>query len=450
MPRTKHSRAAGAAAVLLSSAMALAACGSGSGGVAAHSSATKSTNSAKKTTVTINVDIAYPAPPAKLLDKFTAETGIKVNYDYIQWDNLQTKIAAAAEAHTYFADVADVDWSKVGEYYEDKWFIPLNKYFNVSSLKSQYPQLTSFLRNGELLGMPSDASLLLTTVNKKDFAKAGITKMPTTLAQYTADLDAIKSKGVVAHPLDVPFAAAEGLSTYWYETTAAFGGEVLSSSYKPEFTSKNSAGYKAMEWLVNAYKDGLVPKGNLDLEDYQGFDEDEAHNLTASVFSDYSGDIGTIYDVPSDSTVVNDVSYIPTPGAKGTAPNLGNPDGIGVPAQAKHVAAAITFIKWYDEPANQAAFAGADGSSEVISGFPLPANVGGLDQLVKSGRVPGAAELATLVEHHSRAIFPAGAPPWYPAFSNAVYTNLHSAASGQETVASAISAIASQVSSLGG
>ncbi len=403
-----------------------------------------------KANVTITVDIAYPAPPKKLLDEFTAKTGIKVNYNYIQWDNLQTKIAAAAEAHTYFADVADVDWSKVGEYYETKWFRPLNKYFNVSSLKSQYPQLDSFVHNGELLGMPSDASLLVTTVNKKDFFKAGIKTMPTTLAQYTADLNTVRSKGVVAHPLDIPLAAAEGLSTYWYQLTAAFGGQILSSSYKPEFTSPSSAGYKAMTWIVNAYKSGLVPKGNLDLEDYQGFANDEAHNLTASVFSDYSGDIGTIYDVPSDSKVVGDVEYIPTPGARGVAPNLGNPDGIGIPATAKNVSAAVTFMKWYDEPANQAAFAGADGPSEVISGFPLPANTAGLNDLVRSNKVPGAAELAALVEKHSRAIFPSGAPPWYPAFSNAVYTNLHSAAAGQESVASAIKAVASQVASLGG
>ncbi len=400
--------------------------------------------------VTINVAIAYPAPPKAMLAAFTKSTGIKVNYSYIQWDDLQTKIAAAAEAHAYFADVADVDWSKVGEYYETKWFMPLNKYFNVASLPAQYPQIASFIRDGELIGMPSDVSLLVTDVNTKDFAKAGIKTMPTTFSQYQADLNEIQTKGVVAHPLDIPFAAAEGLSTYWYETTAAFGGQVLSSSYKPEFSSPSSAGYKAMAWMVAAYKGGLVPKGNLSLEDYQGFSDDQAENLTASVFSDYSGDVGTVYDVPSSSKVVGQIEYIPTPGASGPAPNLANPDGIGIPSSAKNVSAAVEFIKWYDEPANQAAFAGAKGASNSISGFPLPANNAGLAQLVSSGKVPGAAELANLAEHHSRAIFPAGAPPWYPAFSNAVYTNLHSAAAGQESVASAISAITSQVSSLGG
>ena len=76
-----------------------------------------SVNKAALQDVTINVAIAYPAPPKAMLAAFTKATGIKVNYSYIQWDDLQTKIAAAAEAHTYFADVADVDWSKVGEYY---------------------------------------------------------------------------------------------------------------------------------------------------------------------------------------------------------------------------------------------------------------------------------------------------------------------------------------------
>jgi multiple sugar transport system substrate-binding protein len=165
---------------------------------ASSAATTSSANKPAVQDVTINVAIAYPAPSKAALAAFTKSTGITVNYSDIQWDNLQTKIAAAAEAHTYFADVTDVDWSKVGEYYQTKWFMPLNKYFNVASLPAQYPQVDSFIRNGELIGMPSDASLLVTDVNTKDFAKAGITKMPTTFAQYQADLDQVQSKGVVA------------------------------------------------------------------------------------------------------------------------------------------------------------------------------------------------------------------------------------------------------------
>ena len=422
----------------------LAACGS------SGSTATKAASASGPTRgQTINVAIAYP-PPKALLAKFTQQTGIKVNWSYLQFDDLQTKIASAAEAHTYFADVADVDWSKVGEYYQTKWFLPLNPYFNLAALGAQFPQLSSFVRNGSLVGMPMDASLLVTTINKKDLQAAGISSPPTTLAQYSTALNSIQKHGVVKSPLDIPFAAAEGLSTYWYELTAAFGGQVLSPSYAPEFTNPSSPGYKAMAWMLNAYKSRLVPAANLSVEDYQAFETEVAHNVVASVFSDYSGTLGTIYDVPKESTVVGQMAYIPTPGIAGVAPNLGNPDGIGIPATAEHVAAAVAFMKWMEEPANQAAFAGADGPAKVISTFPLPSNDAGLADLVKSGKVSGAAVLANLLEKHSRAIFPAGAPPWYGQFSNSVYTNIHSVIAGQQTVASAIAAIASTVNGLRG
>ncbi len=426
------------AAIAAVAALLASACGGGS--PAASGGPTRG--------VTINVALAYPAPPN--LSQFEKATGIKVNWSNIQWDDLQTKIAAAAEAHTYFADVTDVDWSKTGEYYINKWFVPLNSYFKLPALKAEYPQVDSFIRKGVLVGVPSDASMMVTTVNTADFRKAGITAMPTTISQYMRDLAQIRQRGVVVHPLGIPFAAAEGLSTYWYETTAAFGGSVLSPSYNPLFTSPSSPGYQAMEWMVHAYRSGLVPPANVNMTDEQDFETNAAHNLTASVFSDYSGDVSTIYDVPSQSRVVGEVSYIPTPGKSGEAPNLANPDGIGIPAQAQHVAAAVKFIKWFDEPANQAAFAGAGGPSKAIAGFPLPANKAGLQMLVQSGKVQGAAMMAKLLEGHSRAIFPGGAPPWYAAFSHAVYTNLHSAAAGQETVHQAIAAIASQVASLHG
>ncbi len=159
-----HSTTFKATAVAASAALVLF-------GNAAAASASRSHKSAGG--VTINVAIAYPAPPKAMLAKFTSQTGIKVNWSNLQWDDLQTKIAAAAEADTYFADVTDVDWSKVGEYYVTKWFLPLNQYFKMRSLASQYPQISSFERNGTLVGMPMDVSLLVTTINEKAFHKAG-------------------------------------------------------------------------------------------------------------------------------------------------------------------------------------------------------------------------------------------------------------------------------------
>src|ERR1700735_4142409 len=321
-----------AAAIALSAGLVAlaAACGSSPG--------TSSPGSSSGSSDSITVAVAYPAPPAALLDQFTKQTGIKVNWVNIGWDNLQTKIAAAASANTYFADAADVDWSKVGEYQRTGWFYPLNKYFSAASLKSDMPQIDTFIANKDLMGMPFDSSFLVTTVNKKDFAKAGITTMPTTISGFTADLKKVGTANNMASPLDLHLATAEGLSTCWYQITSAFGGQVLTSKDTPAFTSPSSPGYQAMAWMVNAYKSGLVPKGNINETDYQGFKTEMARNRVAAEMCDYSGSVASIYQVPSTSSVVNDTEYIPTPGAKGVGGNVANPGGIGIPQTAKNVA----------------------------------------------------------------------------------------------------------------
>ncbi|MCL6454167.1 MAG: extracellular solute-binding protein [Alicyclobacillus sp.] len=399
---------------------------------------------------TISVVFTSTPPPQKLLDEFTKQTGVKVKWTTVAWDDLQTKITAAATANTYFADVTDVDWSRVGQFYDTKWFLPLNQYLDVSALQKDVPQLNEFTSHGELIGMPVDASFMVTTVNTADFKKAGITTMPTSFSEYNADLQKLVSSGVNKSPLGIPFAAAEGLSTYWYETTAAFGGSVLSPDDKPLFTDPNSAGYKAMEWMVNAYKSGLVPKGNINMIDSDEMQNEMANNRIATIFSDYSGNVGTLYNVPSQSKVVGQVSYIPTPGVSGIGPNLGNPDGMGIPKTAKHPAAAAAFIKWFTSPEIQADIAGAHGPSLSIVDWPLPCRLSAMQQLVAAdtNKTLEASLMEQLFKDHTQPPFQGGAPAWYAQFSNAVYTNIHSAALGQETVEQAVQAIASTVNSL--
>jgi multiple sugar transport system substrate-binding protein len=405
-----------------------------SGGGTSASSATKN--------VKINVALAIPAPPKASLDAFTKATGITVNWTNIDWDSLQAKIAAGATAKTYFADATDVDWSRVGQLSKLNWFYPMESYVDTKSLTADMPQLASFTLGGHVVGIPFDASFLVTTVNKKMFTKAGVTKMPTTIDQYTQDLKQIKAKGDVQYPLNIPFAAAEGLSTYWYQTTAAFGGTILDGQGKPQFATPGSPGYKAAQWMVDALKQGLVPPGNINVSDSQGQQTLMAQGQVASVFGDYSGNVGSLYDVPSSSKVVHQVAYLPTPGVTGPAPNMSNPDGIGIPRTAKYPAAAAKFIQWFTSAANQADFAGINGPDKALKSYNFPSRLTAVDQLAGKGKLIQGSALKTMLKSSARPVFPAGAPAWYPQFSNAVYTNLHSAATGSLSVDAAIKAIA--------
>jgi multiple sugar transport system substrate-binding protein len=434
------SHGAGVVAALTSVVMLSAACGGGSGsGGSGGSDTTKG--------ATITVALATDPPPAASIAAFTKQTGIKVKWVNIDWDSLQTKISAAAAAKTYFADATDVDWSRVGQLGQLGWFYPMENYMNTSSLQADMPQLASFTSKGHVVGIPYDASYMVTTVNTNLFAKAGITTMPSTMDQYTRDLQQIKSRGGVQHPLNIPFAAAEGLSTYWYETTNALGGSILDGQGKPQFSDSSSAGYKAAQWMVDAMKNGLVPPGNINVTDSQGEQTLMAKGQVASTFSDYSGVVGSLYNTPSGSSVVGKVKYLPTPGVSGPAANLSNPDGIGIPKQAKYPKAAGAFIEWFTSAEQQEQFAGLSGSDLAWSAYTLPSHLTAVQKMASGGNLVEGDVLAQLLKN-SKPVFPQGAPTWYPKFSNAVYTSLHAAATGSMSVEQAVKQIASVANSL--
>ena len=427
------------AAIVAAGALALSAggCSVGNG--------TQGSDQIRGATITVALG---NSPPKNSLKAFEKRTGINVKWVTLDWDSLQTKISVAATSKTYFADATDVDWSRVGQLGKLGWFLPLEDRLDTKSMRPDMPQLTSFTSGGHVIGIPYDASFMVTTVNKKMFAKAGITSMPTTQAEYTKDLRTVKTKGVAQYPLNIPFAAAEGLSTYWYQTTGAFGGTVLDASGKPQFASPGSPGYKAAEWMVGALKDGLVPPGNINVTDSQGQQTLMAKAGVASTFSDYSGHVGSLYNVPGKSTVVNQVAYLPTPGVNGPGPNLSNPDGIGIPREAKYPAAAAKFIEWFTTTQNQVNFAGVNGSDKVLPGYNMPSRVSALKEMTAKGKLIAGGQLTSMLQNRSRPVFPQGAPTWYPQFSQSVYTNLHAAATGSESVATAIQKIAGTADNL--
>ena len=422
--------------------LAASACGGGGG------TSQSSDGSTQTSGVTITVALASDPPPKAALEEFTKETGITVTWVNVDWDSLQTKISAAATAKTYFADATDVDWSRVGQLGQLGWFYPMEDYLDTAAMAADVPQLASFTKDGHVVGIPYDASFMVTTVNEAMFKEAGADPEPQTMEEYTDALRQIKDEGVAEHPLNIPFAAAEGLSTYWYETTGAFGGTVLDAAGKPQFTTPDSAGYRAAQWMVDALEDGLVPPGNINTTDSQGQQTLMAQGKVASTFSDYSGTVGTLYNVKDSSSVVGDVRYIRTPGVSGPAANLSNPDGIGIPKEAKYPQAAAKFIEWFTATEQQADFSGVNGEEKAFEGYPIPSHLSAVQQMTAKGNLIGGEQLEPMLQA-SKPVFEGGAPPWYPKFSNAVYTNLHAAATGSMSVDEAMKAIGDTADELG-
>jgi multiple sugar transport system substrate-binding protein len=108
----------------------------------------------------------------------------------------------------------------------------------------------------------------------------------------------------------------------------------------------------------------------------------------------------------------------------------------------------VKFIKWFTSTQKQATWAGLQGPKNVVSTFPLPARLSSFNLLTSNGNPGEASTLESIIKTHAQPPFPNGAPPWYVQFSAAVQTNIHQAATGQETVPQAVQAIATEVSTL--
>jgi multiple sugar transport system substrate-binding protein len=370
--------------------------------------------------------------PKDMTDAFQKQTGIKLDLQTLGWDDIHTKIVTSMVAGTAPADVTETDWSWVGQFGQAGWYTPLNDKIDAATV-ADIPTTKSFRFQGQLLAIPYNNDFRILIYNKQMFDKAGITAAPKTIDELTADARLLKSKGIVTYPIALPFSASEGVSTAWYLLTKAFGGELFGPNYTPLFTDPNSAGYKALAWEVDAIKTGLIDPASTGLTDVQI--QDEVKNGRAAIdVAGWAGNPAT-YNDPKQSKVAGQIVAAIMPGAGGKSRTFGLPDALGIPINSTHKAAAVEFIKWWMEPANQI-------EADATLGD-LPTRTSVLTTLNKEGKLAAGDVLLAQIPFIG-PLFPLGTPPWYPQFSSAVSSAINAAAKGSLTVDQAVQRIAAQ------
>ena len=378
-----------------------------------------------------SITVLLPSPQgANIAADFEKETGIHVDLQTLTWDDIRPKLVTALIAGTAPADVTEFDWSWTGQFSAADWYLPLNDLIDPATV-SDIGVANIFTVNGKLLGIPYTNDFRVMLVNKKQFADAGITKMPTTLDELFEDAKQIKAKGIVQYPVGLPLSPTEGASTSWYLLTKAFGGDLFDKDFKPLFTTPDSAGYKALEFELKLLKEGLVDPASTGLKDSQINDNMFAKGLTSIMISGEPGRLGSMND-PAQSQVAGQVAAILVPTASGTTRSYGLPEALGIPRVSQNRDAALTFVKWFTTKNFQI---------ENYKNGVLPTRTSALMELNQQGKLISGDVLiaqAKTVE----PLFPQGTPTWYPQFSSAVNTAINGAAKGQITVDQAMQNIA--------
>jgi multiple sugar transport system substrate-binding protein len=378
-----------------------------------------------------SITVLMPSPQgATIAADFEKETGIHVDLQTLTWDDIRPKLITALLAGTAPADVTEFDWSWTGQFAAADWYVPLQDMIDKDSV-ADIGVAKIFTVNGNLLGVPYTNDFRVMLVNKKHFADAGITKMPTTLDELVADAKQIKAKGIVQYPIGLPLSPTEGASTSWYLLTKAEGGDLFDKDWKPLFVSPDSAGYKAMALEAQMLKDGLVDPASTGLKDSQINDTIFAKGLTSIMISGEPGRLGQMND-PAQSQVAGEVQAIVVPTASGVTRSYGLPEALGIPKVSQNQDAALAFIKW---------FTSKDFQIQNYANGVLPTRTSALSDLNAAGKLQSGDALVAeskVVE----PLFAQGTPTWYPQFSSAVNTAINGVAKGQLTVDQAMKNIA--------
>ena len=286
--------------------------------------------------------------PQKLLDQFTAETGVKVDYVVTGWDATHNKLLVANEAKSYIADVAEFDWSFTGQFAGAQWVEPLDDLISPScwtTSRRPTPRSSPAARPTPPATPTTSASPCTT---RSCSPRPGSPSSRRRSTSWDA-AEKLKASGV-QYPLSIPMAATEGGVTPWYLLTLAQGGQLFDENLNPTFQDPESAGYKALQWEVDAVKKGWVSPGSVSMDDSVAFNKFTAGE-TAIVLATGPGNMPTAND-PSQSSIAGDAAMGLVPGVDGPGGSFGLPEGLSIPVTAKHKAAAAAFIEWWERPEN--------------------------------------------------------------------------------------------------
>ncbi len=257
------------------------------------------------------------------------------------------QLTANLQAKSAEYDVIDMDVIWTAEFASNGWIIPLPQ--------SQFP-LGLFLKpavdtamyQGRLYAVPDYSNADLLYYRKDILAKAG-KQPPKTWAQLQQLAETVAPKyGLYGYA--GTFAPYEGLTVNFAEAVQSAGGSILS----PEGTrvTVNSArGLQGLEFLVNGFRQGWIPKVALTYEEESAQAAFEAGQF---LFLDNWPDVYAALSVPGPrNKVYGKFGIVALPGLDGPGSSSLGGANLAISAYSQHQRTALNFIKYMTDLANE-------------------------------------------------------------------------------------------------
>jgi multiple sugar transport system substrate-binding protein len=156
-------------------------------------------------------------------------------------------------------DAPDIAYSSdhwLREWVASKWIAPLDTYF--PQFKAYKKEWAPYAREGmtlqgHLYGLPYYADLIDFLYNADQVKKAGFKGAPKTWADIKKISLALKQKGIVQFPLNIPLKQDDPwLIEIFYSMVYGNGGHMFDKKDNPVFDRAGSPAEKTLQWLQNA------------------------------------------------------------------------------------------------------------------------------------------------------------------------------------------------------
>jgi len=250
------------------------------------------------------------------------------------------QLVANLQAKSDLYDVIDMDVIWTAEFASNGWIIPLPQ--------SQFP-LGDFLKpavdtamyQGRLYAVPDYSNADLLYYRKDILAKAG-KQPPTTWAQLQQLAKTVAPRyGLYGYA--GTFAPYEGLTVNFAAAVQSAGGSILSPE-GTKVTVDSAKALQGLEFLVDGFRQGWIPKVTLSYEEQSSQDAFAAGKF---LFLDNWPDVYAALSVPGPENKVSGkfgVTALPGPDGMGSS-SLGGAN-LAISAYSQHQRTALDFIKY--------------------------------------------------------------------------------------------------------
>jgi multiple sugar transport system substrate-binding protein len=306
--------------------------------------------SAQETTITFLTPPWGVPPDAEALAAFTAESGITVEIQSVQMDELYSNVQIASASGLEAADVIFLSEDAPSNVVAPGSMEPLNAYMEASEIDwSDFQNVDFWTIDGNVYGITTYVQLVMMDYDAQLLADAGFDAPATTWAEVYEQAQAIKEQGVEEYPI-----AFGAIGWSWFLMALSMGDPMFDADLNPVFADEGSKAREAMALLLTFFEEELISPEVLagSINQHQLF-----WSGTGVYHQAWQGSV-RVGNNPDVSQHAPNVEYA-------LLPEVGNTwsqdAAIGIDINSDAKDAAWTFIEWYVGEANQEAIYNAVG-----------------------------------------------------------------------------------------